>query len=254
MVANSPSAKRLFWVGPARARGSPLPPPARALGTTCHTLVIPFTRSHSIPTSPGRKSVSLVIPPGYANAAFVFAGSVGTQPYITTLGVDISDWGGDHVAVANVLKAGFAGLFQSEVSSSLTLDRVTLSVGQDGPGGSVDSDTAPNTFNRSGSFPPTAMSCIVRKVTNELGRRGRGRMFIPGIVSENEVDEDGSIVPARQTAIQGVLDTWYENLAYGATELSLQPVLFHSAAPTMPTEITAFAVSDLVGWVRGRIR
>ena len=253
-MANSPSAKRLFWVGPARARGSPLPPPARALGTSCHTLVIPFTKSHPTPSSPGRKSVSLVIPPGYGSAAFTFTGPVGTQPFIFTLGVDISDFGGDHVFAANLVKASFASAFATEVSSSLTLDRVTLAVGQDGPGGSVDSNTAPDTFSRSGSFPPTAMSCIVRKVTNELGRRGRGRMFIPGIVSENEVDEDGSIVPARQTAIQGVLDTWYENLAYGATELSLQPVLFHSAAPTMPTEITAFAVSDLVGWVRGRIR
>lgn len=254
MVANSPSAKRLIWVGPARARGSPLPPPARALGTTCHTLVIPFTSDYPSPISSGRKSVSLVIPPGYANAAFIFTGSVGTQPYITTLGVDISDWGGDHVAVANTLKLTFATAFETEMSSALTLDRVTLAVGQDGPGGSVDSDTAPDSFSRSGQFPPTAMSCIVRKVTNELGRRGRGRMFIPGIVSENEVGEDGAINPARMFAIGTVLQGWYNTLTYEATEQSLQPVLFHASAPTMPTPITAFGVSPLVGWVRGRIR
>lgn len=198
--------------------------------------------------------MSLVIPPGYASAAFVFTGSVGTQPYITTLGVDISGFGGNHVQVANILKGHFAGVFKTEMSSALTLDRVTLTVGQDGPGGSVDSDTAPDSFTRSGQFPPTAMSCIVRKVTNELGRRGRGRMFVPGIVSENEVGEDGSIVPARQTAINSVLDTFYAGLNEVDPEVAIPPVLFHASAPTIPTPITGFAVSDLVGWVRGRIR
>jgi len=216
--------------------------------------VIRFTSNYLSPISPGRKSVSLVIPPGYGNAAFTFTGAVGTQPYITTLGVDISDYGGDHVAAANTLKLTFANAFATEMSSALTLDKVTLSVGQDGPGGSVDSDTPPDSFTRSGQFPPTAMSCIVRKVTNDLGRRGRGRMFIPGIVSENEVGEDGSIVPARQTAISTVLQDWYQELSEPLAGIALQPVLFHASAPTIPTPITGFAVSDLVGWIRGRIR
>lgn len=198
--------------------------------------------------------MALVIPPGYANAAFVFNGPPGTQPYIFTLGVDISGWGGDHVAVANILKATFAGQFATEVTSQLTLDRVTLAVGQDGPGGSVDSDSAPDAFTRSGSFPPTAMSCIVRKVTNELGRRGRGRMYVPGIISENEVDQDGSIVAARRTAVNQLFDDWYDTLAAPPLETALPPVLFHASAPTNPTPITSFAVSDLVGWIRGRIR
>lgn len=198
--------------------------------------------------------MSLVIPPGYGNAAFTFTGPVGTQPYIFTLGVDISDYGGDHVQAANILKLSFASIFETEMTSQLTLDRVTLTVGQDGPGGSVDSDTAPDSFTRSGEFPPTSLSCIVRKVTNDLGRRGRGRMFIPGIVSENEVGQDGSIAASRRTAINNLMDAWYENLAYNATLSSLQPVLFHSSAPTEPTIITSFAVSDLVGWIRGRIR
>lgn len=198
--------------------------------------------------------MSLVIPPGYGNAAFTFTGSPGTQPYITTLGVDISEYGGNHVAVANILMAGFHNVFETEITSQLTLDRVTLTVGQDGPGGSVDSDLAPFAFTRSGDFPPTAMSCIVRKVTNDLGRRGRGRMFVPGIISENEVAQDGSIVTARANAVNGLFDTLYDALTDETGGGALQPVLFHSSAPTMPTPITAFAVSDLVGWIRGRIR
>lgn len=198
--------------------------------------------------------MALVIPPGYGNAAFTFTGPVGTQPYIFTLGVDISQWEGDHVSIANLLKANFAATFQTEMTSGLTLDRVTLTIGQDGPGGSVDSDTAPNSFTRTGQHPPTAMSVIARKVTNELGRRGRGRMFIPGIVTENEVDQDGSIVAARRTALNTLLGEWYDGLIGVPPSNPLQPVLFHASAPTIPTPITSFVVSDLVGWIRGRIR
>lgn len=199
--------------------------------------------------------MSLVIPPGYGNAAFILTGPVGTQPYVTTCGIDISEFGGDHVHAANTAFRAFAGAFDGEMTSQLTLDRVTLAVGQDGPGGSVDSDDAPVAFTRTGQFPPTSLSVIARKVTNDLGRRGRGRMFIPGIASENEVDQDGSLVPARRAAINLLLEDFRERLLdTSAGQIAAPPVLLHSSAPTEPTPITSFVVSDLVGWIRGRIR
>lgn len=199
--------------------------------------------------------MALVIPPGFGNAAFIFTGPVGTQPYVTTIGLDISEYGGDHVAVANKVKEDFALVFATEMTSQLTLDRVTLAVGQDGPGGSVDSDTPPNTFSRSGQFPPTAMSLIARKVTNDLGRRGRGRMFIPGIISENEVDQDGTVVAARRNAVNALLADFYDQLTgAGGVVTPTDPVLLHGSAPTTPTPITGLVASDLVGWIRGRIR
>lgn len=199
--------------------------------------------------------MTLVIPPGFGLAQFVLTGPVGTQPYVTTVGVDLSDAGGDFVVAANSAKSAYASTIGTTTSAALTLDRVTLSVGQDGPGGSVDSNTPPTTFSRTGSFPPTAMSAIARKVTNDLGRRGRGRMFIPGVLSENEVDEDGTVVAARRTALNTTMGSFFTALSTAdAGEVALPPVLLHSSAPTDPTPITAFAVSDLVGWIRGRIR
>lgn len=199
--------------------------------------------------------MSLVIPPGFVNAAFTFTGAAGTQPYITTLGFDASAYGGDWVNAANQAMAVYATNMTAETSSALVLDRVTLTVGSDGPGGSVDSNLPPVSMTRSGSFPPTAASAIARKVTNDLGRRGRGRMFIPGIVSENELDQDGSITTPRRNAINVVLDAMYDDFVAGdAGGGPLLPVLFHSSAPTDPTPITGLVVSDLIGWIRGRIR
>lgn len=199
--------------------------------------------------------MSLVIPPGFGNAAFIFTGAVGTQPYVTTLGVDISGAGGDFVGAANSLMLSYQVAFQTETSNALTLDRVNLAIGQDGPGGSVDSDLSPIAMSRSGTYGPTAMSAIARKVTNEIGRRGRGRMFLPGVITESEVDADGSITSARRGTLQTALNLFQTTLAEPAGEdVAYPPVLLHSQAPADPTPLTSFAVSDLVGWIRGRIR
>nr|CRY96671.1 hypothetical protein [uncultured prokaryote] len=199
--------------------------------------------------------MSLVIPPGFGSAALIFSGAVGTAPYVTTIGVDLSNYGGDFVLAANQVKAVYATTIGAETSENLSLDRVTLAIGADGPGGSVDSDTVPDEFTRSGAFPPTAMSAIARKVTNELGRRGRGRMFLPGVVSEGEVDQDGTIQSARITALTQVVQDFVVTLGVGDMVGPAMPtVLLHSSAPLDPTPLTNVTISSKVGWIRGRIR
>lgn len=202
--------------------------------------------------------VSLVIPPGFGSAAFVLTGLPGTQPYVTTLGVDLGAAGGDFVAAANVAFAAYQTHLLPVTSNNLVLDRVTLTVGSDGPGGSVDSTTPPSPGTRTGSFPPTAMSAIGRKSTSVLGRRGRGRMFIPGVVNEDQVDQDGSITNAGRTAVQTALNGFYAYLVANddPETFPLPPVLLHGpGVPVLPpTPVEGFTVSDTVGWIRGRIR
>lgn len=194
--------------------------------------------------------MSLVIPVGYCNAAFVFTSSVGTGPFVTTLGVDTGESGGDFVGVANDLKALYASALGGITSNALTLDRVTLSIGVDGPGGSVDSDTAPVAMTGNITSGPMAMAVIARKTTNQFGRYGRGRMFLPGVNSENGIDPDGSVTPAYRTTVQTALNAFFSGMPPEAT-----PVLLHSETIAQaPDIITALTVSDLVGWVRGRIR
>jgi hypothetical protein len=136
---------------------------------------------------------------------------------------------------------------------------VTLSVGQDGPGGSVDSNIAPSPGTANGVYPPTAMSPIARKVTNQFGRAGRGRMFLPGAVSEAEVDQDGTLITASRTALNTALNNFRLDLitgnpgAEGSNNIGVPPFLLHSS-PLAPTPIESLIVSDLVGWIRGRIR
>lgn len=199
----------------------------------------------------------LIIPPGYGSAAFVLTAAQGTSPFVTTIGVDLSGAGGDFVQAANELWSAYYESFAAVTWNGLTLDHVTLSVGSDGPGGSVDSTTAPLAMSRTLSNPaPVAMAPIMRKTTNELGRRGRGRMFLPGAVSEPDVDPDGSVIQSWRNTLAAAGTDFVDLLTNGGVLVTtpMPPVLLHSAPPGLPTPIVGLTPSDIVGWVRGRIR
>lgn len=194
----------------------------------------------------------LVVPPGFGLASFIHTGAVGTQPYVCTLGIDFDAGVISAQDAANRCFIAWSTNLGPEISSQLTLDRVSLFVGDDGPSGSVDSDLSPVAMSRAGTYPPTSLSAIVRKVTAEPGRRGRGRMFLPGAVSESEVDQDGTVVAARRATLTTAMQDFGAGLVTGGGVNG--GVVFHSTAPFDPTPIVNFAVSDLVGWIRGRIR
>jgi hypothetical protein len=204
--------------------------------------------------------MSLVIPPGTGSAALVFTGALGTPEHVTTIGVDLTGVGGDFVTAANSVMKAYATALLPETYSSLTLDHVTLSVGQDGPGGSVDSDLAPFPGTRTGSGVPVAMAPVVRKVTNSIGRRGRGRMFPPGLLNTTEVDANGNISTGRLASLQTAFNLFLTELEAGSgapVDVPTPPLLLHSPGPVgtnNPTPITALVVGKTVGWIRGRIR
>lgn len=203
--------------------------------------------------------MSIIIPPGFATASYVLTGSVGTQPYVTTIGLDIGEAGGDFVQVADDAMSAYIANIMPITSNALTLQKVSLQIGQDGGSGSVESTLAPVNGARAGNYPPTAQSCIVRKITNTLGRRGRGRMFVPGIVDEAAVNQSGGIDPVSVAAINGRMEDFRAQLegVLGPVTLAIPPVLLHSpslSGAIPPTPIVGMAVSPLVGWVRGRIR
>lgn len=203
--------------------------------------------------------MSLVIPPGFGSAALVFRGALGTPEHVTTIGVDLSAAGGDFVGAANRVMSAYGAEIMTTTYSALTLDHVTLAVGQDGPGGSVDSDLPPIVGTRTGTGVAIAMAPVVRKVTNEIGRRGRGRMFPPGVLSSAEVDSNGLISTGRRDALQTAFELFFLSLKEGGTPVGepvLPPVLLHSSGlgAGVPTPITGPSVAPLVGWIRGRIR
>lgn len=197
--------------------------------------------------------MSLNIPEGYGLAAWVFTSTSGTQPFVTTCGVSLNAFEEDYVAAANHCFNAYKDSLLAITDNDLTLSHVTLSVGADGPSGSVDSDVAPAPGGSSGTFAPVAMAPVIRKVTNTLGRSGRGRMFIPGVIQEAGADTDGRLTTLFRTQLQTAVSNLY--LELDDSSAGAQPYLLHSDGITMPPSfINSFLVTSQVGWIRGRIR
>nr|CRY95120.1 hypothetical protein [uncultured prokaryote] len=204
----------------------------------------------------------LVIPPGFGSAALEFEGSLGTPTHITTIGIDLSEVGGDFVLAADAVMQAYENSLLVLTNAGLTLARVTLAVGSDGPGGSVVSSRDAKVGGAAGNFEAVAMAPIARKVTNELGRRGRGRMFLPGVLSTTAADSNGRLSTTVIGNLQEACDEFIAALTDGTTGTTppgqdvppTPPVLLHSSAPTTPSPIEGLAIQPIVGWIRGRIR
>lgn len=200
--------------------------------------------------------MSIVIPVGYGQASFIHTSNEGTPPFVCTLGLNLGDAGGDFVLAANQAAACWATEIMPAMDSNITFERVSLLIGADGPSGSVDSDIAPVAGGRSIEGLPWSLSAIARKQTTDLGRSGRGRMFVPGVVAPSEVNQAGGISSTRRTTLQAALTDFYDALVAGdEAGPSLPPVLFHNpGVEPSPTAITGLSLAPLVGWIRKRIR
>lgn len=96
----------------------------------------------------------------------------------------------------------------------------------------------------------TNTAVLLKKITARGGRKGRGRMFIPGIgVSEIDVDEVGIIASGDVSALQGVWGGFFDDLSASPT----LPVLLHSDGGP-PDSITSVQIQPIVATQRRRLR
>lgn len=202
--------------------------------------------------------MSLVIPQGYASAAWIFNSSAGTPTFVTTCGLRIGALVDDYVEIANNCFDAYAEDLLPRTWNGLTLERVQLTIGSEVGNGSVNSSLSPQAGGLSGADAALAMSVIVSKQTSRLGRKGKGRFFLPGLLANEDVNVNGDMGPATQAAIQADVDSFYAALASGTEPALSDPVLLHNDESAgvlpIPTEITRFVVGAKVGWVRKRIR
>lgn len=198
----------------------------------------------------------LIIPPDYALATWEFSGAPGTAPFATTCGFRVDGWLDSQVAAANHLFTAYQLSWLLNTDSEITLDRVTLLIGDLNGNGSVESDLSPEAGQTATADGPISMAVIMRKTTDQLGRKGRGRCFIPGVLGTEDVNQDGTIKTASLAVFQATADDFHDNVTSpgGAPTGALEPVLLHNDPALAPTVISNFTVTPLVGWIRGRIR
>lgn len=168
------------------------------------------------------------------------------------------------------------------MSNEYSLVETTVRIQQDGGGSSVFTRTPVSA--RVGAVVDSAMApncaVLIEKRTILGGRRGTGRMFVPG-VPQGEDDSAGRLAASRignWTSTLGVLLAKFTEAAgspAGPAEKPLTPLLFHGNATTTtrtrsggtttvtvtegaagpsPTTITGFTVDALIATQRRRMR
>jgi len=192
--------------------------------------------------------MTLLIPPGFAQAAFRISLSGDPEEMITTVGVDIAGTG---QVEADAMRTWFIATFPvGDLSNQFTFRGVTLRVGQDGAPPVVIEAPANHvgTAVSAGALPNNC-AYLVRKNTNRGGRQGRGRMYWPTFIgSEEEIDQRGMLSALA-------IDDLGDRFTSLASQVDL--VLLHddqSPGPNTPDAIVGLVLDNQIATQRRRMR
>lgn len=224
--------------------------------------------------------MALNIPAGDAVASLEFMFDNDPEPMYCTIGL--------RAAVAPLDASHAERLFSAWRQNGLTrqvssaqLRGAIVRVQQDG-GGTVVYEHRPAAPVNGGTVAsgfPSNVAVIAEKLTARAGRRGRGRLFVPGI-PDTDADNAGVLSSSAVTGWNTVLLGFHQNLlgqtGGGTLEgADVVPLLFHGPTTTttrttgpgtrtvtttegapgpLPDVITGFSVDNMVGTQRRRLR
>lgn len=190
------------------------------------------------------------IPANYAQINLKFGGTLYPSGAQITYGVDatgfdepavIADLAGDAWSSANLAP---------RMTDGCDLQSILVKIGPTATGPSAEVGyVILGTGAGDGAPPNTAI--LVRKVTPQGGRAGRGRFYFPG-VSELDAQGGGNLDPEERSNLQDVLDDVLEK--HSVAEIPW--VLLHGAGSpiSIPTVITSLQVDGRLATQRRRLR
>lgn len=194
----------------------------------------------------------MATPPGFADISLKFVLDSFIRPSFVTFGVNPTATDPDLVA-GQVLAAAFAsGGLNSQLDSNVRITECIARLGTDGAEDLIGLATQTTVGGRSGGSVPPNVAILVHKRTARGGRRGRGRMYLPWYCSDNDTNEDGTLLGAAVTAMQNATIKFVSDLDASGNPM----VLLHSPGRTTagpPDPITGIVVSNVVATQRRRL-
>lgn len=200
--------------------------------------------------------MALIIPPGFSHVVIELRLENDNEPIVTTIGVDNN--GATGTQIPDLVYQAFDATFMGLISDEYWLERCTAYIGQDGTSPLVvDGLLGPSQGVGTGAPLPQNCAVLVRKRTDLGGRRGRGRMYLPGI-AEGQVEANGDIGSVFVDAWQGQADSFYDILTGGGSQAATPPVVLHRSEgigpEPLPTPIQSFTVESSIATQRRRLR
>ncbi len=203
-------------------------------------------------------TMPLIIPPGFGQAVYEISLTNDDEIMVVTMGHNLSAWGGSFQDAAEDLFAAFKANMAPQLGNDYFAEGVTLYVGQDGgPPLVFQSTGARQAGSSSMNTLPQNSAYLIRKRTGAAGRRGRGRIYLPG-VPEAAVSNTGVLVASQITAVQAAATGWFSELTAPTFGLASPPVVLHRSegigVEPPPTVITSFSVAAQIATQRRRLR
>jgi hypothetical protein len=196
------------------------------------------------------EEATMEIPIGFALIALEFNMANDSGLQVCTFGVQHSaTTPAGAVDVCNDVFDAWDADLAPITSDEVTLSRVTglLRIG----GGallSAESSRTPKAGESTLDTLPGVLAAVLRKRTTFAGREFRGRIYHPGLLSDNDVGNDSLITSGRQIEINAAATDFLNTLDGLAHDM----FLLHSDPATSPTAVTSFVVSPQVGTIRRR--
>lgn len=185
---------------------------------------------------------TLMIPTGHAQVSQALQLSGDSAPYYITYGIASPVASG----LAETLRGIFVTAWTAPVHTSYSIS--TCRVRDES---SYDEYTANTPGAFTGTALPQNVACLIEKLSLAVGRRNRGRIYMPGVLgASGNVDANGSIQSSRLSQLQTVCTTWLGAL----TSASHHMVILHSSGTPTPTSVSSLSVDPVVATQRRRLR
>lgn len=192
----------------------------------------------------------MIIPSGAAQVNWHFAGNGLPHGAECTIGVVLTSYGGDANNLAEDMYGHFSDTLLPAISGDVTMTECSTKFGPNatGPMGTFAGTDAGGDASAGAS---SAVAYLLKKVTNQGGRAGRGRMYLPG-VNESKVNSNGAVTSTQVTILQDAANAFLTG--FGAFDLT--PCLLHSADSPLSgtTQIITIVADSTVATQRRRQR
>lgn len=190
----------------------------------------------------------MIIPAGYAQVNFIFAGTDFPTGAQITLGVNNNARTDSLTDQADEIALLFANNLSNYWSGEQDNTTVLMKEGPNSTGNQVEVPGAGLGGGSDGSDTPAA-AVLIRKTTAFGGRKGRGRWYwpCPGVL---HIDDAGQLTTAYVSGLQSAINNFHSALVTA----NLEPYLLHADAGTLPYPIISWSVQTTLATQRRRQR
>lgn len=176
----------------------------------------------------------VVIPEDCGQATLVFVHNSYSRPANVVIGFRKDLTGSNNpTTTANGILGNWHTAMRARLDSEAFLQKVIVTLGTATDPLVGESTNPPSQGSLSASTLPPGQAALVHKQTGLGGRRNKGRMYLPWVLDDTQVDDLGNVSAAMIAVLQPALNAW-QNLWVTDTDTS-GIVLLHSDVSYLTT-------------------